>query len=317
MSDIAILGATSHIARGLLYNFCRTGRYELFLFARSPESVKQFLSGIECHRDVHVQQLQEFNNGKYDVVINCIGIGNVAKLKNREREIFLLTEMADALVLDYLNVHPETLCVNFSSGAVYGKEFHAPADDATTAVLEVNHILPNDYYRIAKINSEAKHRAFQHLNIVDLRVFAYFSRFLDLESHFFIAEALSCIKMKKIFVTGSQNMVRDYIHPKDLLSLIEKCIERRRLNDVFDALSLRPVTKFEILDFFATAFGLKYRVDDTVGIYNVTGNKEMYYSAGTRAQEIGYVPLFSSMDSIVDESSAILRTASFFRGMHA
>ena len=60
-------------------------------------------------------------------------------------------------------------------------DFSVPVDESTYSKWGINHISEADYYGIAKLNSEVKLRALKDLNIVDLRVFGYFSRFIDLE----------------------------------------------------------------------------------------------------------------------------------------
>ena len=108
-------------------------------------------------------------------------------------------------------------------------------------------------------------------------------------------------------MTGSDNITRDYIHPKDLHSLIEKCIEKHKVNDVFDAYSLKPVTKFEILEYFSKGHGLKYIVEDDVKKSAITGAKNDYYSNNKKAGQIGYIPEFDSIDCIMQESKYILK----------
>jgi nucleoside-diphosphate-sugar epimerase len=108
-------------------------------------------------------------------------------------------------------------------------------------------------------------------------------------------------------VTGADNIVRDYIHPKDLFLLIEKCIEKKNINDVFDAYSLKPISKFEILDYFKAEYGLNYKVKDDLKISAITGTKNNYYSNNKKAQQIGYIPKFASIDCIMHESKDILK----------
>ncbi|MBU0699890.1 NAD(P)-dependent oxidoreductase [bacterium] len=303
---IAILGATSHIAKGLIYNFNQEGNYELFLFARSIESVQDFLRSIQCEKGIHLRSFDKLNKEKYDVIINCIGISSSSDFKERVSSYFRLTEQFDNLVIDYINDHPDTLYINFSSGAVYGTDFSAPVDESTCSRWDINHITEADYYGIAKLNSEAKHRALRDLNIVDLRVFGYFSRFIDLKSCFLLAEIISCVKKRKEFVTTPDNIVRDYIHPKDLMLLIKSCINKFFINYVFDVYSFKPVAKFEILDYFVSQYGLKCTVKESIKISAVTGIKNNYYSNSRKAEDINYKPQFTSMDSIIQESLAIL-----------
>lgn len=302
---IAILGATSHIAKGLIYNFNRKETNKLFLFARSIDRLREFLKSIECGETFHLKRFDELNIERYDVIINCIGMSSALDFKERVSSYFRLTEQFDNLVLDYINDHSDTLYINFSSGAAYGTDFRVPVDESTYSRWDINHISEADYYGIAKLNSEVKHRALKDLNIVDLRVFGYFSRFIDLKSRFLLTEIISCTKENKEFITGPDNIVRDYVHPKDLFELLDKCIERHRLNDVFDVYSLKPVSKFEIIEYFQKEYGLEYIINNGFISSSATGSKENYYSISKRAGKISYSPQFTSLDSIVQETAAM------------
>ena len=71
---IAILGATSHIAKGLIFNFTKSKKDELFLFARFPDKVKNFLRVNNLGLNCHIYGFKYFQRGEYDVVINCVGL---------------------------------------------------------------------------------------------------------------------------------------------------------------------------------------------------------------------------------------------------
>ncbi len=303
---IAILGATSHIANGLIYGFHRKGESMLHLFARSLDRVHDFLATIRCRDHVAVMHLESFFESECDIVINCVGIGDPGKLRGAEASIFRLTENYDNLILDYLDSHPGAFYINVSSGAVYGTEFARPADASTRYSVDANNITVPEYYGVAKLNAELKHRAFTKLNIVDLRIFSYFSRFIDPQSKFLLTKILSCIKKKQTFETGPDNIIRDYAHRDDLLSLIEASTSRKTLNDAFDVYSLKPISKFEILDFFSRQYGLKYTVKDVAQGASPTGSKNHYYSINRKAEKIGYSPRFTSLDCIIQEAKAIL-----------
>lgn len=303
MMRIAILGATSHIAKGLILGLHDYGQNELFLFARSPERVQLFLDLIGTGKSqlIKIKPLNEFSDVSYDVVINCVGIGNPAKLAAGLFSIFSITETFDNLILEYIKDHPAALYVNFSSGAAYGTDFSAPASETSQAKFNINLIDPSEFYSIAKINSEAKHRAMKDYNIVDLRVFGYFSRFIDLEEKFLLSEIISCMQNNRELATGPGNIVRDFVCPHDLLSLVKACITQKEINDVFDVYSAQPSTKFELIEHFVLNHGLKYRVDDSYSVVNVTGVKDHYYSLNYKASSIGYVPKFSSIAGIENE----------------
>ncbi len=306
MVRIAILGATSHIAKGLIYHFNKKENRELFLFARSIDRLLKFLKDIECRKNFHLKGFDDLNKVDYDVIINCVGISGAIDFKEKVPSYFKLTEQFDNLLLDYLSEHPDGLYINFSSGAAYGTDFSVPADESTYSRWDINHIREADYYGIAKLNSEAKHRALKDLNIVDLRVFGYFSRFIDLKSRFLLTEIISCIKAGKEFITGPDNIIRDYIHPDDIFALITRCIERKNVNDAFDVYSLKPVKKFEILDYFTSEHGLKYKITESMNFSAITGTKHNYYSINKKAIEIGYEPKFTSIGTIIEESKVII-----------
>ncbi|OQX21091.1 MAG: hypothetical protein BWK75_03930 [Candidatus Altiarchaeales archaeon A3] len=306
LKKIAILGATGHIAKNLIERFCRTNKYELFLFARSLDQLNKFLKSIQCNDAVSSRMFSDFSCADYEVIINCVGIGDPGKLKTEGDSIFRLTETFDNMVLDYLESHTNAIYINFSSGAAYGTDFSTPVNEFSCTKLDINHIASSDFYGIAKINSEAKHRAMANLNIIDLRVFGFFSRFIDLKAQYFMSEVISCIKNDEEFITGKGNIIRDYVHPHDLISLIEKCINKPAFNEVFDVYSLKPVTKFEILDYFAQQYGLKYSIKSNINILTATGTKDNYYSNNKKAEKNGYFPQFTSIDSIIEETKAIL-----------
>lgn len=307
VKKIAILGATGQIAKNLISIFSWEGKHELFLFARSLVRLNEYLQNLHSINILTPKSFSEFYNFEYDVIINCVGIGDPAKLKTAGASIFRLTETFDNLVLDYLENHTQTLYINFSSGAVYGTDFTKPVDEATITLLDINNITPRDYYRIAKINAEAKHRALRSLNIIDLRVFGFFSRFIDLEAQYLMSEIISCVKYNKELVTDVKNITRDFVHPQDLASLIERCMENKLLNDTFDVYSLSPITKFNIIDYFSEQYGLKYTIKDDINKTTATGSKDNYFSKNRKAQQIGYVPNFTSLDSIILESKEIFR----------
>ena len=302
---IAILGATSHIAKGLIDNFCKDGEVKLNLFARSPDKIRDFLKSINCPKVCNISSFGKFAKGNYDVVINCVGIGNPALLKDTGAAIFELTETYDNLIFSYLKNHKESIYINFSSGAVYGREFNSPVNYSSVNSVNVNALDETSYYSIAKLHSEAKHRASLGFKIIDLRIFAYFSRFIDLDSHYLITGMINSIMSGKVFKTGKNNIIRDYVGPEDLYSLVCSCIKKGS-NDAYDVYTRMPVKKFDILKSFHKEFGLKYKISDRYSSTSVTGPKEVYWSKNRKAKELGFKPAYSSLKLLIKETKAIL-----------
>lgn len=302
---IAILGATSHIAKGLILNFCKNDRHKLYLFARSPQKVSKFLLSTNSNNGNFVSDLHEFGKEKYDAIINCVGIGDPVLLEGQGVSIFELTETYDNMILDYLRKNKSTVYINFSSGAVYGKEFLVAANVNSVNHICVNKIDPTHYYSIAKLNSEAKHRSYRDLRIVDLRIFAYFSRFIDPKAKYLMTEMINAIKERKVFLTGKNDIIRDYIGSEDLFSLVCCCI-KKKTNMVYDVYSRKPVRKFEILESFKKRFGLDYKVLETVKPTSITGTKNIYCSKNKKAKKIGYIPKYNSLELLIKETESLL-----------
>jgi nucleoside-diphosphate-sugar epimerase len=306
MNKIAILGATSHIAQNLIVGFNQKQAYQLFLFARSPERVIKFQKDYSLEGTLQIYDFTNFNEFNYDIIINCVGIGDPGKLFKGLDSIFTITEKYDQLIMDYQkNVNNQALYISLSSGAAYNSSFIKPVSESSITEVLINQISTTDHYAVAKVNSEAKHRALKHYNIVDLRIFGFFSRYIDLESKFFLTQLISCLKSQTLFQTNVENISRDYVHPRDLLSLIECCIEHKKINDVYDVYSLNPVSKNQILEYFSEHHGLNYQFIEDHNTNSSTGNKLSYYSTNRRAERVGYHPKFSSMDCLIEEYNAM------------
>lgn len=303
---IALLGATSHIAKNLLIECNEKQKYQLFLFARSQENCVQFQKEHSKSTSLPVYPFEDFNLHHYDVIINCVGIGDPGKLIDQMDAIFTVTEKFDQMIIDYLkHINDQALYINLSSGAAYNSSFDHPADELSCSKISINNVKSTDYYAVAKVNSEAKHRSLYKLNIVDLRIFGFFSRYIGLDSKFLMTQIIACIRSKTSLMTSADNIIRDYVHPKDLFQLIELCIEKNKMNDVFDVYSLKPTEKFAILECFSENYGLQYQVTDRHTIASATGNKLNYYSTNRKAASIGYKPLISSLDCLIEEYHAM------------
>lgn len=303
---VAILGATSHIAKNLIFYFLKDSQYELFLFARNKNAVHEFIEsndGISVH---HILGFEEFSSRNYDAVINCVGIADPYKQRDAGVELFRLTEHYDNLVIDYLACHENTLYINYSSGAVYGSTFNSCAKEDSIASLAVNNITFTNFYQIAKLNSEAKHRAMANRNIIDLRVFGFFSRFVNLHSGFLLCEMVNCVKNHNIFLTNKEDIIRDYVAPTDLYALIVLCLKKKEINCAVDVYSAKQVHKKELIELFVNVFGLVIEINEK-SYTSTTGDKLCYYSKRNSAANIfGYSPLYTSIDSIKNETNLIL-----------
>lgn len=301
---VAILGASGHIAKNLI--FYMASKYNLVLFGRSSELLQQFLRENNLIHQVTCMNYGELHSEDYRVIINCTGIGDPQRLREEPLGIFQVTEEIDNLILNYLSVHKETLYINTSSGAAYCSDFINPSMPYTKTTLNVNCLETSDYYGICKLYSESKHRALSNLYIVDLRIFGFFSRFVNLNSTFLVTDLIKCINENREFVTNQVDIVRDYVHPQDLVNLIELIISKHQENATYDVYSSKPITKFEMIHHLQEHYGLKVNIINSESMFSVTGAKLNYYSCNDRAKEIGYLPNFTSSDTIFKEIAFLL-----------
>lgn len=301
---LALLGATSHISKGLIDRWSELKDRELFLYARSPERVLAFLTQLKpCSAKIF--SINSFGDEIYDVIINCVGMGSPQKLKKNMSNIFQITTIFDNLILEYLAKHPQTLYVNLSSAAAYGTNFAKPVNDESQARFSLNTLKQEEFYGIAKLHGEARHRALPKFNIIDIRIFGYFSKYIDLKDKFLLSEVISCIQNNTILKTSPINIWRDFLTPQDLALFIDCCISNCPLNAVFDVCSAKAISKFELLDFFANTYGLRYKIDKSYQSMVVTGQKLHYYSTSQKSRLIGYQPSLTSIEGIKKEMMGI------------
>lgn len=296
---ISILGARGQIARSLISIYVDQGELSnLVLYTREPE---RLISEI---KDAEVYHTEDFIHHCHNVIINCIGISNIKGRMDSGPEIFKIHETWDNLILEYLERNEKALYISLSSGAVYGRNFQNPVEDNSCFLNGIKEILPQDYYAFSKLNSEAKHRSYDKLSVVDLRIFSYVSKFIDLQSNFMISEIITALKDKQVFMTDDQNISRDYVHPEDMKQIIDLIIQRWQnagfINDAFNIYSRDPVTKMEMLRVIAEKFNLQYQIKAGTGVASsATGFKMHYYSVDKKLKKLGYQPRYSSLDAIL------------------
>tara|TARA_B100000749_G_C18444138_1_gene473515 strand:- start:2503 stop:3468 length:966 start_codon:yes stop_codon:yes gene_type:complete len=305
--NIAIFGSTGHIGKNLISFFIKNNDFKIFLFSRDIkkfESLKMIFSDT-----MSFNTYDDFGKNEYDVIINCVGISNPNAFEKNSRSIFDTAEFYDTMVLDYLKNFPTTLYINLSSGAVFSGEFDKPVDDSSTYKFDVNGINKGEMYSISKMYLESKHRSLPDLNIVDLRIFGFFSRFIDVNAGFFMSELLQALKNKSEFITDKKDFVRDYVNPKDFYDLTKNCIANKKINDVFDVYSKEIISKFQILEECFNKFDLKFKLVEKIESISPTGVKKNYYSLSRKAEKINYSPQFSSLETILNESSLFLENS--------
>jgi nucleoside-diphosphate-sugar epimerase len=303
---IAILGATSQIAKDLVLSFSAQRSLELALYARRPSVVAQWLEDTGMRGRYTVGDFGAFDTSeRFDVILNFVGVGNPAQAAALGASIFDITLHYDQLALDYVRRHPRCRYLFLSSGAAYGSSFDEPVDGRTKATIPINNLRPQDWYAAAKLHAECRHRSLPEFPIIDIRVFSYFSHTQDISARFLIMDILRAIQDKTVLKTTSDYIVRDFLHPTDFFRLVEALLSAPATNAPVDCYSRAPIDKPSLLAAMQKEFGLRYEITAATNSINATGSKTYYYSRNTRAKDFGYDPMLTSLEGIVREMGKI------------
>lgn len=306
--NIAILGATSQIAKDLIREWCKENKeIKLNLFSRKEEVMNKFMTDIAWKNEFNSRKIDEFEfvTDVFDVVINFIGFGNPADIAANANSIIKLTSFYDDMIMNYLLKHHQCKYIFISSGSVYGNVFHDPVDENSTTSICINNISKQDYYSIAKMYAEANHRLNTTNTIIDVRVFNIFSRYHDISAKFFMTDIARSIQEQKLLITSPENIVRDFLHPKDFANIVNAILDiKGRINMPVDCYSKAPVEKFKLLEYLTNNYGLEWEVSHSKEIVNATGNKVNYYSKNKAASLLGYEPTLTSLEGICLELNA-------------
>ncbi len=306
---IAILGSNGLIAKSIIHYLLSENKEKLILFSRYPDNVESFLrkNNLNCGKEqAIIRSLCDFpSNDQFDLVINATGITSKDDIENAPAQFIKSHEEIDSMIISSLEKNSKKIYVNISSGAVYGKDFSNPIDDNRSVTFDFSKKEKMDIYSMMKIYLEAKHRALSHLNIVDLRIFSYFSRHISIDSHFFLAQILSSIESKQTFITNDEEIYRDYLHPEDLVQMIRIILNKENINDFYDLYSRETISKSEILELFQKKYNLNIEKKCT---YHSINSKKYYFTTSRKAAISGYIPKYSSMETIKKEIAYMNKT---------
>ena len=309
---IAILGATSQIAKDLILSFAAKNQHEMVLYARRPDAVVQWMKREKFTQNYAVASFAAFGPNEYfDAILNFVGVGDPAQAAAMGASIFDVTLKYDELALDYLHQHPDCRYIFLSSGAAYGNSFEAPVDENTKASIAINSLQPQEWYAVAKLHTECRHRALAHLPIIDIRVFNYFSHTQDIDARFLITDALPAIRDIIVLQTSAFPMVRDYLHPSDFYQMVTLLLSAAPVNLALDCYSQAPIDKQTLLRALQENFGLQYEIVQIPVGLNATGRKPCYYTLNRGLENFGYEPQFSSLAGILHESKNYFRKVDF------
>ena len=303
--SVAVLGATSHIARGMISRWSREEAVRLTLFSRRPlpDAVRSSAPGAREVVGFDGPEARE----SFDLIVNCVGAGSPGAPGFDRANWFTVLEEFDRRALAMLRRNPSGALISFSSGAVYGRHADFPARAETVNRVAVNRIPVEEYYGIVRLFLETRHRAFAPLNIIDLRIFAYFSRHADPDAGYLATDIWRAIRDGGELSVSPDEAVRDYIDPGDLFRLVEGCrLHAAGLNRAIDARSTAPVGKFELLERCRDRFGLRFSVRGGIPA-SPNGDAPRYCSEWRQPDlESWWSPRFSALEAVENELAAAL-----------
>lgn len=287
--SIAILGANSQMALDYIDLESIRGGGNLYLFSRG-ENIDRLSKKI----DGRVKSLpySEFQNHKYDLIINFIGSSDQIKVRGLGIKYLEICKKFDDMALDYLRMNKNCKYIFISSGARYGQIFErGPANEKSKSTFTTFSSSNDDFYGLTKYLIEKEHSEQQDLNIVDLRVFSYIDKNQDINSGMFVPSLARAIIQKKVFETSGSDMFRDYTCAENLYTLIDGL--NASTIGAFDLFSTEKISKFELLEIFADSIEVKF-----IDRLHHNGEKKYYYSENVEARRVGFKPKYSSIDNI-------------------
>jgi nucleoside-diphosphate-sugar epimerase len=296
MTAIAIIGATGHIGQALAAHYATAPDVQLSLFSRRPEVMRANFSGHPREAEITHAPISALGQYAFDLVINAVGIGNPATARVAGPDFYNATMQLEDFIDRAVADNPGCLTVFMSSGAVFGSLGAGPVEPETPATLRIDAMTAGDWYGATKLAAELRHRAQGERRILDLRVFGFVSRFIDLSMTYLVCDIVRAIRSDQALLTGRRDITRDFIGTRELAALIDAGVAHPTLNVAVDTYSLAPVTKFALLDRLAP-LGLEWAIEDG---REDPGGRINYWSLNHCAGALGYRPLRTAADVVAD-----------------
>jgi nucleoside-diphosphate-sugar epimerase len=295
---IAILGATGYVGRSLARAFADGSHRPLVLFARDPSR----LSNEAWPAHVRLEALDALHAEQFDLVINCIGAGDPARVRATGAALVSVTDFWDQRLLE--TMRDDAKYVFMSSGAVYGTQFDAPVDADSQLCIPVNRLDEFSPYVFAKLSAEFRHRQLPSRHILDLRLFAYADRSIPGDGTFFLAELARSLRCRSTFATHASDFVRDYVGPEELFALISAWERAGAPSLPADVYTLAPVSKVQLLEEVQRRFDLDIQWTE-LPTSEASNLKSFYASNFKVAASFGYEPWRTSLDVVLATLNAI------------
>jgi nucleoside-diphosphate-sugar epimerase len=280
---IAVLGATGTVGSSLARRLAQDA-VPPTLFARDPKR----LAETTWPQHVEVRALDEFSGDPFELIINCIGVGDPARVAALGSGVFDLTKTWDDRVIG--GMRPGARYVFMSSGIVHETKPVPPA------------------YATAKRAAEARHREARDRAILDIRIFGYADPAMPIDGTFFLSDLARCIVRGEPFVTTPLDMVRDYAGAEEVAQLIACWTAGGAPNIALDLYTKTALSKSELLEVARNRYGMRIETRKRV-VSSPTGHKPVYAAQNRAAAAFGYTPRRTAMEVVIDTLDTIVAAA--------
>lgn len=300
---IRIVGASSAIAQDFLRVTNRSvSGHSFHLYSRKFEFLDELkLSNLQ----VITHNFDDFKTAdECDVILNFIGLGSPSRVARESSRLEELDLEVDLACIRLLELNPEATYIYMSSGASYGSDFSSPAIDENELPQKSKFDLPRDTYGWVKRSTEARHRALPQYKIINIRIFGYASRNMDLDAGFLLSDLAKSLVTGNTVRISTEVAYRDFINPGFFHEDINFCLEKNIPNTSIDLTSSAPLGKGELVDALARIFGLKVKREELPSHSDST-SKRNYFSLSKRLRDFGFTNTYSAIDMVLEEFQAI------------
>ena len=301
---IRIVGASSAIAQDFLRVASKVGSEHMFhLYSRDFG----FLPALKINNlTIFTHSFSDFEIAEgCDAVLNFVGLGSPSRVALESSGLGPLDLKVDLACMRLLELNPEATYLYMSSGASYGSDFSIPAVDANELPEMSKFDLPREVYGWIKRSTEVRHRSLPQYKIINLRIFGYASRNMDLNAGFLLSDLAKSLLTGEPAQISTEITHRDFINPEFFHELVDYCLENNLPNTSLDLVSTSSLAKDELVAALEGIFGLKVKWEETPPKSNSI-SKCNYFSQSTRLGDYGFVNNKSALEMVIDELQAIV-----------
>lgn len=277
-NTVLITGSNGFIGSSLLARFGKLGK--TVALDCGPVDMTGLAAHYVSMRLPHPGIKQVMAHFKPRTIVHCAGTASVpqaiahpdADFRSGPETVF---QLLDAIRQSGI----ETTFIFPSSAAVYGNPRQLPIEeDAATAPIS-----PYGYHKLICEKIIEEHQQLYNISAVILRIFSCYGEGLQKQLLWDLCRKMHTGKLD-LFGTGEET--RDFVHIRDLVSVIELVTERTEKNLILNVASGRQSSIRQVVDLVLRAFG-----SDVQPIFNNiarAGDPTHWAADITRLTELGF-----------------------------